>query len=224
MKRLLFIGFVLSCGWLYGQEESTEFRTIFGDGFNIESGGYGAPEFKFGKVNEQFALLLGGKGGWVINHKFVIGGGGYGMTTGNTFDYTENLRDIDGNMVADSSRQLDLGMGYGGIYLEYVLHPKKAVHLTFPVFIGAGGAQIGVNTLFDSNVSNSEDYYTYEFIESSAFFVLEPGINLELNMSRMFRLDFGASYRFISGTQLQRLSSHDLSDFSFNLGLKFGKF
>ena len=146
------------------------------------------------------------------------------MTTNNTFDYTENLEDIDGNLVADSTRRLDLGMGYGGIFIEYVLNPKKAFHLTFPLFIGAGGAQVGVKTPLDLNVSTPQDYTTYDYVESSGFFVLEPGINIELNMSKFFRLDIGASYRFISGTQLQRLSSNDLSDFSFNLGLKFGKF
>lgn len=224
MKRLIFIIFILSGGLLFGQEESTEFRTIFGSDMNIESGGYGAPEFKFGKVNNQFSLLLGGKGGWVINNKFVIGGGGYGMPSNNTFDYTENLEDIDGNLVVDSTRKLDLGMGYGGIFFEYVLNPKKALHLTFPLFIGAGGAQIGIRSEQETNITSQQDYSTYEYIESSGFFVLEPGVNIELNMTKYFRLDFGASYRFISGTQLQRLSSNNLSDFSFNLGLKFGKF
>ncbi|MEZ5084408.1 MAG: hypothetical protein R2750_13325 [Bacteroidales bacterium] len=224
MKRLVLIVFILSGGLLFGQEESTEFRTIFGNNLNIESGGYGAPEFKFGKVNDQFALLLGGKGGWVINHRFTIGGGGYGMTTNNTFNYIEDLQDIDGNPVPDSSRRLDLGMGYGGIFFEYVLNPKKAFHLTFPLFIGAGGAQLGVKSELDPSVPNYQDYTTYEYVESSGFFVLEPGMNIELNMSKFFRLNVGASYRYISATDLQRLSGSDLSGFSFNLGLKFGKF
>jgi len=43
-------------------------------------------------------------------------------------------------------------------------------------------------------------------------------------MTRFFRLDLGVSYRYIAGTSLERLSDSDLSDFSLNLALKFGKF
>ena len=205
-----------------GQEESQEYKTIFGKG--IESGGYGAPVFKVSPVNNKTSLLLGGEGGWVINHKFVIGGAGYGMTSNNTFDYTEDLEDLDGNLVLDSTRTLDLSMGYGGVYFEYVMSPKKAFHLSFPLLIGAGGSRINTKTLFDANVIDPEDWTQYEHVESTGFFVLEPGVNIELNMTKFFRLDLGASYRYISGTNLHRLSNSDLSDFSFNLGLKFGKF
>jgi len=222
MKRLLFVLFVLSGGWLFGQEESQEFKTIVGKG--IESGGWGAPEFKVSQVNNKTSLLLGGKGGWVINHKFVIGAAGYGMTSNNTFDYTEDLEDLDGNLVLDSTRTLDLSMGYGGVFFEYVMSPKKLFHLTFPLLIGAGRSRIKTKTFFDANVVDPEDWTQYDYVESTGFFVLEPGVNIELNMTKVFRLDLGVSYRYISCTDLQRLSNNDLSDFSFNLGLKFGKF
>jgi len=104
------------------------------------------------------------------------------------------------------------------------MSPKKLFHLTFPLLIGAGGSKIKTKTLFDSNVTDPEDWTQYENVESTGFFVLEPGVNIELNMTKIFRLDLGVSYRFISGTDLQRLSNNDLSDFSFNLCLKFGKF
>jgi len=43
-------------------------------------------------------------------------------------------------------------------------------------------------------------------------------------MTKFFRLCAGASYRFISGVDLVRLKSSDLSGISFNLALKFGSF
>jgi len=222
MKSLLFVIFVLTTGWLMGQDESQEYKTIFGKG--IESGGFGAPEFKVSQVNNKTSLLFGGKGGWIINHKFVIGGAGYGMTSKNTFDYTEDLEDLDGNMVFDSTRTLNLSMGYGGVYLEFIMLPKKLFHLTFPLLIGSGGSDISAKTYYDANTVDPEDWTQYEQIESTGFFILEPGVNVQLNMTKFMRLDLGVSYRFITGTDLQRLSNNDLSDFSFNLALKFGKF
>jgi hypothetical protein len=216
MRYILILAGISLGLWAYTQEDDTEFQTIFGSDFS--SGGYGAPELKLGKVNNEMSLLLGGKGGWIIGHKFVLGGGGYGLTTNNTFNYTENIEGID------STRNLKIDMGYGGILLEYIAMPKKAVHLAFPVLIGAGGAALSVKTYDKVNNVNPEDWTVYDLVESSAFFVVEPGVNIELNMVKFFRLNLGASYRYISGIDLQRLDKNALSDFSFNLGLKFGKF
>ncbi|MCD4695597.1 MAG: hypothetical protein K8S16_05080 [Bacteroidales bacterium] len=222
MKRFLVIILVISGLWLYGQDDSQEFKTIFGS--NHSSGGYGAPELKLGNVNGEISLLVGGRGGWVIGNKFVLGGAGYGLTTNNTFSYTEDILDGNENLTNDSTRTLNIDMGYGGILLEYIAMPKNAIHLSFPLIIGAGGTSVSAKTLQELDNVNPQEWTKYDFVESSAFFVVEPGINVELNMTKFFRLGMGASYRFISGTNLVRLSSNDLSDLSFNLTLKFGKF
>ncbi len=221
MKRLLVIFLIIPGIMAFAQEEEEEFKTIFGSDYS--SGGYGAPELKLGNVNHNMSLLLGGRGGWIIGHRFVLGGGGYGMTTSNTFNYTEQLLDPNGIKV-DSTRNLRLDMGYGGVLLEYIALPKKAIHLSFPLIIGAGGASIGSMIDQDPNQVDPVDWTTYDYVESTAFFVVEPGISLEMNMTRFFRLNLGATYRFISGTTLDRLNSNDLSDLSFSLALKFGAF
>ena len=45
----------------------------------IESGGFGAPVVKMTSMMDEFAVLLGGRGGWILNRTFVLGGGGYGL-------------------------------------------------------------------------------------------------------------------------------------------------
>ncbi len=222
MKRWIVIFFILPAMLSVAQEDNQEFNTIFGSDFT--SGGYGAPELKLGKVNNETSLFVGGRGGWLIGHKFVLGGAGYGLTTNNTFDYTEDLRNSSGEMVPDSTRRLKIDMGYGGLLLEYIAFPKKSIHLAFPLIIAAGGTSLGSKIDPDLNSQDPQDWVTYKHVESSAFFLVEPGVSIELNMVKFFRLDLGASYRFISGTNLERLSNSDLSDFTFNVALKFGKF
>jgi hypothetical protein len=49
------------------------------------------------------AMMAGGRGGWVINHSLIIGGGGYGITTEVNATEGANRR----------SGPLDLQFGYG---------------------------------------------------------------------------------------------------------------
>ena len=221
MKKLITLVLVVIGLAVFGQEEdSQDFQTIFGD--NFTSGGYGAPELKLGNVNGETSLLLGGRGGWIIGHRFVLGGGGYGMTTSNTF--MEDPFDKPSNLPADSTREIKVDMGYGGVLLEFIALPKKAVHLSFPILIGAGGSNLGAKTYVGQTDYYQEGWATYDFIENSGFFVVEPGVFVELNMTRFFRLTAGGTYRYITGVDLQRLDSKDLSGFTFSFALKFGSF
>ena len=47
----------------------------------LEYGGYGGPVVKFTTINNDWEVMVGGRGGWIINHSFVLGGGGYGLVT-----------------------------------------------------------------------------------------------------------------------------------------------
>ncbi len=221
MKRYFTIVLLLAGLFAFGQEEdSEEFKTIFGD--NFSSGGYGAPELKLGPVNGETSLFLGGRGGWIIGHKFVLGGGGYGLTTSNTF--MEDPANKPANVPDDSTRVVKIDMGYGGVLLEFIALPKKAIHLSFPVLIGAGGANLGAKYYVGQSDYYPEGVATYDYIENSGFFIVEPGVYLELNMTKFFRLSAGGTYRFISGTDMVRINNNDLSGLTFSFALKFGSF
>jgi hypothetical protein len=221
MYKYLTLVLVFAALILHGQEdESEEFKTIFGNDLN--SGGYGAPELKLGSVNGETSLFLGGRGGWIIGHRFVLGGGGYGLTTNNSF--MEDPANKPASVGPDSTRVIKIDMGYGGVLLEFIALPKKAIHLSFPVLIGAGGTNLGAKTFVGQSDYYEEGFATYDFIENSGFFVVEPGVFVELNMTNFFRLTAGGTYRFISGVDLERLDNKNLSGFTFSLALKFGSF
>jgi hypothetical protein len=65
-------------------------KTLFGG--KIESGGYGGPLFKVGPINGGTGLFVGGQGGWIINHHFVLGGKGYVLVNDIDIEGAQNLK------------------------------------------------------------------------------------------------------------------------------------
>ena len=55
-------------------------------------------------------------------------------------------------------------------------------------------------------------------------FVVEPAANIMLNVTPIFRLGIGASYRAVESLSLPELTNDDLSGFSGNIQFKFGMF
>jgi len=87
------------------------------------SGGFGAPVVKFSQLLDQFALFAGARGGWIANHRFVIGGGMYTLV--NTIDKP--------GLVEPISKFI-----YGGFEVEYVALWSEPVHFTVGTLVGAG--------------------------------------------------------------------------------------
>ncbi|MDH4046045.1 MAG: hypothetical protein OEW06_16480 [Gemmatimonadota bacterium] len=175
-------------GQLAGQEQ----RTLIGGG--VTSGGFGGPVVRFSSVAGKFAVFGGGRGGWIINHTFVIGLGGYGLAN-----------DI---AVTPGAPSREIEFGYGGLELEYVNSWNRIVHVTGHVLIGGGG--LTVKRLL---VERSE-----------SLFVSEPAVNLEVNIVKFFRVNLGGGYRFVAGVEDPEVSASDLDGPFGQLTLKFGKF
>lgn len=171
---------------------------------DIEHGGYGALVIKFTSINNQFALLVGGRGGWIINHAFVLGFAGYGLVN-NVPSY------ITGPF---GERYFDFG--YGGLDLEYVFNSDRLFHLSIHTLIGGGavGYRGTMNGNWDPDASHMED----------GVFVVEPGMNIDFNIIRWFRLSAGASYRYVRGTSTGISTNKDLSGPSAQLTFRFGDF
>jgi hypothetical protein len=178
------------------REEQT---LISGD---IESGGFGGPVLKVTEFGDDVGLLVGGRGGWIINHAFVIGGGGYGLTT-----------NIDAPVFDHY-----LNVGYGGGIVEYIVLSDRLIHLSVNTLIGAGGVN------YRDRDWDDWDWENNWYDEADEFFVAEPGVDLMLNVSKIFRVGVGVSYRYVNGIDIRGLSDSDMSGLSATFTLKFGKF
>jgi hypothetical protein len=172
---------------------------------DIESGGFGGPVLKATVFNDELGLMVGGRGGWIINHAFVIGGGGYGLTTNidaPIFDYYLNV-------------------GYGGGIVEYIVLSDKLIHLSVNTLIGGGGVDYRDSNWNDFDWDWDDNRGRHD---ADSFFVMEPGVDLMLNVSPVFRIGMGISYRYIYGIDLRGLSDSNMSGLSATFTFKFGKF
>jgi hypothetical protein len=185
MKRVILLGFLLaSVSPAMAQEE-----TLVAPG-GIESGGFGAPVVMFSQVADEFAVFVGGRGGWIVNHTFVLGGGGYGLVN-------------DLGSVSSGIRAIEFG--YGGLELEYINNSNKLIHFTIYLLVGGGG-------LSGSAVSEE------------SVFVLQPAASGELNITRYFRFNFGAGYRWVTAVDSPGWKGSDFSAFYGQVTFKFGSF
>jgi hypothetical protein len=170
----------------------------------IENGGFGGPVLKVGSLNGETALLVGGRGGWIINHSFIVGGGGYGL-----------VNDVKAKVPGPYGERF-LNFGYGGLELEYVADAQRLIHYSFQALIGAGGVSWRDQNLHGSMFDSPNN--------SDTFFIVEPTVNVTLNVTKYFRISGGVSYRFISGVESEASSNPDLSGPSGVLTFRFGKF
>ena len=195
-KSIIILLLLILSPLVFAQEE-----TLLGSG-KISNGGFGGPVVKFTSINKHFGVLVGGQGGWIINHSFVIGGGGYGL-----------VNNVKTENIFLGERQL-LNFGYGGVELHYINNSDKLIHYTISLLIGGGG--IGYRQPNDWDW----DWDT----NTRSFFVMEPTVRLMLNVTSFFRIGVGGGYRLISGTSLDELKDSDISGPSAEIVLKFGKF
>ena len=78
----------------------------------------------------------------------------------------------------------------------------------------------GLNHFRDGNPDN---FYNGHHAGNS-FFIAEPALNLEVNVTHFFRFALGVGYRYTSGADYQSISDNTVSGFNGILTLKFGKF
>lgn len=94
-----------------------------------QNGGYGAAVFKGSSVNDQFAGFFGARGGYLLDHVFSLGAGGYLMGGG-----------VDADLEGGERGPLD--MWYGGVELEFIGVWSQLYHITFLVLVGGGATKL----------------------------------------------------------------------------------
>lgn len=173
--------------------------------------GFGGADLKISDFKGERGLLVGAYGGLVINRRYLFGLAGYGLVTDIEFEGTLPGR--------DTTKTLNLYGGYGGVLIGASIAPKELIHISIPILLGAGAFEVEDESFFNSNLSEPEFV-----VENSVFFVVEPGIEIEFNVSNHFRLGFGATYRYITGSDLLNVSDEEVTGATGMISFRFGRF
>jgi hypothetical protein len=114
---------------------------------------------------------------------------------------------------------------YGGLFVEPILFPKYPVHVSFPIIIGAGSITEHVD-YFQSHWPATMVIEEGHKKDSRSFWIFEPGIEIELNLLKYFRIGVGAKYSLTSKMNIDNGWNpvYTFSEPTFNLSLKFGRF
>jgi len=161
-----------------------ERRTLGSGDANARSGGFGGPEIQVTRIGNKDVTFYGGKGGYLINGKYYIGGAGYGSTL---------------NGSADS-------MAYAGLLFGRMFAPNSSVHFSADVVIGRG-------TVYSS------------LFNSDAFSIIEPGIDVSFNLSKIATLNIGMTQKYVTGDfGSTGYTANGLSKNTFRINVLFGSF
>lgn len=186
--------------------EAQRDATLLGRRGASHFGGFGGPVVKLSRIAGADAVINGGRGGVIINRQLVIGGGGYSVAN----------RNIRTGFAFDNEDPADLRFDYGGLEFEYIAKPSRVAHVTAYALIGGGQA-------YYESVRDQGATVATQRLESNVF-VLEPALNVELNVTRWFRTALGAGYRYVNGSDLPSATDGALSGAVGTWTFKFGSF
>lgn len=216
MKKLAYLILIFCAGASFGQRymdtndpKDEEVKSLLSKKNDLNA--FGALDLKIGDLKGERGMLVGAYGGFIINRRYLFGVAGYGLVTTVEFDGL-----VPGQT---EPKQLNLHGGYGGILIGGTIAPKELIHISIPVVLGAGTMEVVDKDYFVNNPADSE--FT---IENSVFFVAEPGIEVEFNITKYFRLGAGMTYRYISGTELENVKDEDVSGTTAMISFRFGRF
>lgn len=175
---------------------------------SYDTGGYGSVMVKYRTIKDQESVWTGGRGGWIIDHRMVIGGGGYGLC---------NQPKVEKLGIED----IRVTGGYGGLFFEYIFLPKNPVHFSTGVMVGAGGFNFFTG---GSDWDDDWDNDDYDSVKSGVAFVANPWVSLDLNVLPFMRIGLEADYMIYEGVNYGKVSDRDMGGPSVGMTFKFGRF
>jgi hypothetical protein len=172
---------------------------------------YVAPEVQYGQLNGGFTAFGGASAMLMIGKRFAIGVTGQG-----SLDESYSPKGVAPKYMQGA---------FGGVKMEYIAKPNSAIHVSFPLVIGAGMVSVD-STLNKGGQSEHHLYNNGKDFGDNTFVVIQPGIQLEGNLIRYAKFFVGGSYRIAvaSSGNAANIPSNSLAGLSVNAGLKLGLF
>jgi len=161
-----------------------------------------------GVLAAQGDNLIGKTGGTaavIFDHRLALG------VTGSGFIGFQNT-------LINNQKHIMSG-GYGGLLIEPILASPKSIHLSFPISMG-----IGQNQYFRDSLGYREWDWDYRAEVVQDFVYIEPGVNVEFNLTKFMRFGITGSYMLTDALNRTPLTTTQLDGLSVSANIKLGWF
>ncbi|MGE0174225.1 MAG: hypothetical protein AB7T49_15620 [Oligoflexales bacterium] len=176
---------------------------------NVDHGGFGAIVSKYARIGSSDATFVGARGAWIVNHAWILGASGYGLTS----ELGVKSGDDKGN----------LDLGYGGFLFGYNFFSSDLVHLN--LLTNAGWGAMSIDSDEDKEFGLRDDVEDYDKDEiSDTFTIIEPEVLVETNLYKYVRLGTGVSYRIVNAVDNKILRTKELEGWSATIAVNAGLF
>ena len=153
---------------------------------------------EFSNYKESFAASTGGSFGVLFNQQFYLGAFGSGMVS-------PGLEFFD-----NEEYSYYPGFGHGGLMFGGIIGTDRLLHLDLNAKFGLGGHKIEDNFPFDP---------VYDLV-----FTIQPNANVELNVSKFFKVKAGVGYRYATGFREDTIDKQILNSPTGSISFIFGWF
>jgi hypothetical protein len=157
-----------------------------------------SPGIKFNSIQGNMGSLIEVNGGILLNNSTMIG-----LAGGVNFGHPR------------------VNYGYFGMIAQYIFNPHKLLHFSGQTILAYG-------TTKDYEQEKSSLFDNFWNISGTSFYLIEPGINMEINLKEKMRFVTGLSYRFVTGldennhyVSRTNVTNQDLSGINIKVGLIF---
>lgn len=165
-------------------------------------GGYGTPFAEITTVNGKVALNVGGQGGVLLNHRWLIG------ASGNNIFFEQK----------GQQGYQDFQFAYYGLYNEYRFKPAAKVFASVGLTTGAGLVTYKTSETQSGTrekIWRKDGHWTH---------VIQPTLALNIPLLPFMQARIHAGYRFTGNHEGTMYKAENLNGFSGGAGLSFGKF
>lgn len=157
---------------------------------SVKISGFGNTNTEFSSIDGDFGVMTGASGAFLFNYKYFLGF--YGMDLA-TDHYRESIypdSHTPSNPLPVKYSDLQLAFEHSGFWFGYIHNPYKLVHWGANMKVGWG--RIG---LYDKDFRfDDQDRLFVDHV-----FCISPEIDLEVNVTRWFKMNLGVGYRYVTG-------------------------
>lgn len=173
----------------------------------MQLGGYGSIGAAYTHMLGRDGALMSLEGALLVGHRLSLGLAGYGFSQ------------TPAGPPAPDGTPRNFGVGYGGFVARYSVLSNFPVYGTLGFLIGGGALALGDDIGRDPH----GDGHLHR-VSLDGFFVFQPEIAIQTNVTRWFRVSVTGGYRLTSNVDRFGLQSSDLNGFLVGGNLQFGWF